>query len=282
MFKNLSFYRLPEAFTVPTDLDDRLAATPSRPLLSCQEHGAGWTMVDDARWSAVVNGATLVALEVSRKPIPADAVKRGVKLRIDKWAADHGKPPGKPEREAIKDDVRADLIARIPARVKTLRAYIDTAAGVLVVDTASDKAAEEVIQALRETAPGFACEPIGTKGNTVMNYMLESDCADPFEFGDQVTFVAEESKAVLAGFSVADDQVIDCVRAGMPVTRLGLSLGGQSFVLDDALRVRSYRCEDQPEADGDASEELDARLALLAGNVRELLDALHTAFGWRR
>jgi recombination associated protein RdgC len=290
VFKNLSFYRLPEAFTVPPDLDDRLSFNPSRPLLSCQEHGAGWTMVDDARWSATVNGATLVALEVSRKSIPADAVRRECKAREAreaKWASERPQSLTKSVREAIKDAVRADLVARIPARVKTLRAYIDTAAGVLVVDTASDRAAEEVIQALRETLPDFACEPIrGTRGApcNVMSVMLDRGKLEPFVFGDRVTFASDESTAAFTGVDLkfpGDSEVCECLAAGMPVTRLGLSLGGQSFVLDDALRVRSYRCEDQPEADGDASTELDARLALLSGNVRELLDALHAAFGWR-
>jgi recombination associated protein RdgC len=232
-------------------------------------------------WSITVNGATLVALEISRKPIPADAVKRAVKARIDKWAADHGKPPGKSEREAIKDDVRADLIARIPARVKTLRAYIDTAAGVLVVDTASDRAAEEFIQALRETLPNFACEAVPGNHGFTMAALVDAEDGGPFTLGDRATFKSQESTASFSGVDLSAQEVRECVEQGMPVTRLGLSLGGQSFVLDDALRVRSYRCEDQPEADGDASAELDARLMLLSGNVRELLDALHTAFGWR-
>ncbi|MBZ4251907.1 recombination-associated protein RdgC, partial [Streptococcus pneumoniae] len=83
-------------------------------------------------------------------------VKREVAARSARWAEKMGKPPTKPERCAIKDGVHAEFVQRIPARVKTIRAYIDTAAGVLVVDTASDKAAEEVIKALREVVPGFA------------------------------------------------------------------------------------------------------------------------------
>jgi recombination associated protein RdgC len=268
----------------PQDLDARLESAASRPLSSVEERGAGWARVDPVRWSATVNGATLLALEVSRKPIPADAVKREVAARSARWAEKMGKPPTKPERGAIKDGVHAEFVQRIPARVKTIRAYIDTAAGVLVVDTASDKAAEEVIKALREVVPGFACEPIRAQAcpENVLHSILTGQKVPPFVRGDRVTFASEESTASFSGVDLTrplESEVVECLH--LPVTRIGLSLGGQSFVLDDSLRVRGYRAEDQAETDGDAPAELDARLALLSGNVRELLDALHTAFGWR-
>lgn len=129
MFKNLKFFRLPSGLAIPSDLDARLESASSRPLSAVEESGAGWARVDPVRWSATVNGATLVALEVSRKPIPADVLKRRVADKVKRLAGELGKWPTKPEREAIKDAERAELIARIPARVKTIRAYLDTAAG---------------------------------------------------------------------------------------------------------------------------------------------------------
>lgn len=308
MFKNLTLYRFPidpppqsmpnywppRAGRNPVEFADQLAAERLRPIGLMELHTAGWVSPygsGDDRLFQQVGDCIMLALGGESKVFPPAAVAAEVAKRVAAEDAREGRTPGKRARTRIKDEVIVDMLPRAFTAPSRLGGYLDLARGLLVVDTASRKAADEFVHHFRRTLGSFPALPLNAEVSpqSVLTAWLSGDEAihcslsvgDECELRDPI-----DGGAVWRGkhdelhSSVVGEQLT----AGRRCSRLALEYHDRlSFVFGDDLVIRKLRLLDGTldKLDGDrddAAAEADARFALLAGEVGELFDVLAEAF----
>lgn len=304
MFKNLTIYRFPTAMPPqsmpnywppragrnPVEFADQLAAERLRPIGPMELHTAGWVSPygsGEDRLFQQVGDCIMLTLGGETKVLPPAAVAAEVAERCA------GQPIGKRGRRLLKDEVIVDMLPRAFTAPSRLSGYLDLARGILAVDTASRKAADEFVHHFRRTLGSFPALPLNAEvaPQSVLTAWLNADAALPcsLSFGDEC-----ELRDPVNGGAVwrgKHDEMLSPVVAehltvGRRCTRLGLEYHDRlSFVFGDDLVIRKLRfldgALDKLDLDGnDAAAEADARFALLAGEVGDLLDTLDFAFNF--
>ncbi len=220
---------------------------------------------------------------------------RNYQQKIENTADKTGKRPGARERKRLKEEVLTDLLPRAFIRLSKRNAYLDTAQGWLVVDTASRKAAEESVSQLREALGSFPAVPMAAEespralmtdwlahGKLPKGLSLSDECElrDPVEAGAVVRCRRQELET---------DEVREHLKSGKQVFQLGLVFDERlAFTLGEDLVVRKLRFLDLVQNElgetekENAAAELDAVFALMSLELRRLFAKLEEWFGLPR
>jgi len=295
-FKNLSLYRFTQPFTLrPEELDARLAEKVSRPVSDLEPSFTGWVAPlgrDGSQLVHVTGGYVMVCARKEEKIMPAAAVRDAVETRAREIEEREGRKLRSKQRAEIKDDIVFEMLPRAFTRSSTTFAYIDPAAGWLVVDAGSPRKAEEMTGLLRQTlgslpvaplsvaqAPGAVMTGWLTAGDLPPDFHVEDECdlLDPGEAGGTVRVRRQE---------LSSDEIRGHLDAGMLVTRLALTFDDHlSFVLDQSLTVRRLKFLDvvqeaAREVDTETTaERFDADFAVMSLELARFLPRLVDAFG---
>lgn len=295
MFRNLTFYRLPEGFTLPADFDDLLGVEKLQPISSVELFTRGFVppLADDPALSRrfQIDRVALIRLGTEERQLSATVIKQEVERRAKVIEERDGRRPGKKQREQIKDDVVAEFTKRAFVRSGAITGYIDLDLGMLVVDSASDRDAEKLITALREALTTFAVETVEPRENVrvvLSEWLSKGEGEDGFALGDEVTLedpVEIKTTIKAKRHDLTSEEIRDHVRAGKQVSQMALVFDDRvGFTLDKRLRIRSLRfldivMEELEDGGGHAAGEFDARFTLLTLEVRRLVRGLNVAFG---
>jgi recombination associated protein RdgC len=237
-----------------------------------------------------VGNALWITLGGEDRILPAAAVNRELEKRIAEIEEREGRKLGGRARKRLKEDVVAELLPRALVKPYRLNAYLDLKRGFLAVDTASRKAAESLVSHLRIALGSFPAVPVNAEvlvRATLTSWLAgeplpaglslgdECELKDPVDGGGAVRCSRHELQA---------DEIRSHLEAGKQVTRLALVLDDHvSFVLGEDLVLRKVKFLDgavealeNTERDSLAAE-LDARFALMAGEVGRLFDLLERA-----
>lgn len=293
MFRNLTFIRFPTSVDF-SELDSQAAQCALRPIGPLEMSTRGWVSPYGAMEQQLVQriGQTIhLALGGEDKILPATAINAEVAKRIEAIEQAESRRPGGRERKRIKDDLVHEMLPKALAKPYRLRGFIVPAIGVLVVDTASRKAAEEFASYLRGTLGSFPGMPSNAEVDprTILtNWIAGESLPQAMELGEEA-----ELRDPMDGGAVVrlQRQELVCTEvskhldAGKQVTRLGLVLSDHiSFTLGDDLVVRKFKLLDGAldtlqDADGEGRKvELDAMAALLVGEVGQLFTLLEREF----
>jgi recombination associated protein RdgC len=285
MLKQLQFFALPESWEPPADLEAALDPHRIQPILACESIRTGFEplpAVDTLTHSGM--GATLFAVATDRKRVPAQVVKREVDRRIGIVKRDGGKL-SKGERNQIKDDTLADLLARAFAVRSTVLAYFDTTLSMLVIGTASESAAERVILTLRHALGSMPVEavssmPLGAE-EVLKSIAKRGECGE-FRAGASVDFAdaAEGGTAKLRRFDIPGPESAAIIEDGSDVAAIELTYDDRmTLVIDSTCRITRLRLPELEESatPGDARDDFAGRFALLVLEVRELVKGLRAA-----
>lgn len=296
-FRNLFLYRLCDELssTVDNMLREALESKRLRECGPLEQSTRGFVSPHGRGSDELlhrVGDCVLVALGGEDKLLPGSVVNDELGDRLHKITEDQGRRVGAKERKRIKEEILTEFLPR--AFVKPLRTlgYFDFAAGWLVIDTASRKAAEEFVSELREALGTFPVTPMAPEesprvlltdwvvsGKLVAGLALSDDCElrDPAESGAIVRCLRQDLET---------DEVREHLKTGKQVYQLGLTFDDRiSLVLGEDLVIRKLRLLDHVldelnEASADtAAAELDSRMALMTLEVRRLLQCLDTTFG---
>lgn len=299
-FRNLTLFRF--STDVATDLkrlDEALDGHRLRPCGPLEMTTRGFISPLGRDEDALVRGighCTLVAVGSEDKLLPAVVVNEELSRTVKKIAEGEGRRVGGRERKRIKQEVMDQLLPRAFVRPSRLNAYVDQKHGWLVLDTASRKAAENGLTAMREALVSFPAVPLAPEQTPrqVMTEWLTSGQLPPgLALGDECELRDPGS----AGGAVArcrhqeleSDEIREHLRGGKQVFQLGLSFDDRlGFVLGEDLVLRKLRFFDVvTEELGDspaesAAAELDARFALMSLELERLLGKLEEWFGLPR
>ena len=292
MFKNATIFRIaPGDMSTPVRLDQELQQhvvrdpgpmeTAARGFISPLGESSEQLQVQAA-------GLSLVIAADRHRMLPPAIIDKELIRRCDAITADEGRNVRGRERKRIREEVVNELLPKAFVKSSTTRVILDWSAGVVIVNTASKKAAESAISQIRMVLGSFPAVPLApTKGPRVLlTDWLANGClptglslGDECELRDPATTtgaIARCRRQDLDG-----DEVKEHLRNGKQVFQLGLAFEDRiSFVLGEDLVLRKLKFLDAVEderADG-VDMAIESDLALYGLEIRRLFGRLSEIF----
>jgi len=224
------------------------------------------------------------------KILPGSVVNDLLARKLAEIEEKEGRRPGGRARKRLKDDLVHELLPRAFVKSSRTDAMLDLQHGYIAVDTSSRKTGENVMSEIRGLLGSFPALPLNAEvaPRSILTGWIageplpeglslgeECEMKDPIEGGAVVKCQHQELRC---------EEIDKHLEAGKQVTKLALILDDHvSFVLGDDLVIRKLKFLDgaldqleNSDQDG-VRAELDARFALMTGEVRRLFLLLEEA-----
>ena len=294
MFKNAKVFQLEGGFSFDqTQLHERLGERVFRPCGPLETSTLGWASPlgsNAENLAHLVGGCLLIAARRQERLLPASVVTEAVAERVAEIEQNEARDVGRRERSQLREDMLTEMLPRAFTRSRLLRAYIDPAAGWLVVDASSDKVAEDLVSLLRETLGSLPAKPLRatTAVDERMTTWVATDTPPSgFEIEDQCEMRDPgDSRGVVRcrGQDLTSPEIKAHLDTGKRVVALSLTWQERlSLVLGEDLSIKRLRFSDEliDEAvtdDDDEQARFDAGFIIMSGELRTLLAALRAEF----
>ncbi|HRL98090.1 MAG TPA: recombination-associated protein RdgC [Acidovorax sp.] len=292
MFKNLIIYRIaPLAVPLSADQVEQLLAKV--PFVECgptQEKSSGWAPPRGDEHGALVEsigGQWVLRFKTEVRRVPGAAVARAVDEKAAHIEQETGRKPGKKERRELRGDALLELLPHAFPAWFVMWVWIDAKAGLLMLDTASQARADDVVSALVELVPGLSVSLLHTQTSpqaAMAHWLKEQEPPTGFTVDRECELKSEgEEKAVVryARHPLDIEEVQAHIAAGKLPTKLALTWDDRvSFVLTERLQVRKVAFLD-PVFEGTKSDGsgFDADVAIATGELAKLVPDLVGALG---
>ncbi len=295
-FKNLSIFRLTDAFTLTSEeLEQKLEAMSFRPCGSHEEFCFGWTSPIGKSTQQLVhncNGFMMLCGKKEERVLPASVVNEIVQEKIFETEEKQGRKLSKKERTAIKDETIFDLLPKAFTFSRKIYAYIDPKGGWLIVDTASAKNAEDLLSLLRKCLGSLPTVPINTVEkpvSTMTQWLVNNQVPDDVTIEDECELRSPEEAGGIVRCKRHDltlPEIKNHLDSGKQVIKLAINWTNRiSFIIDEHLAIKRLRflefCQDQAadiEADNE-SEKFDADFSIMSAELANFLPRLLELFG---
>ncbi len=304
MFKSACFFRIADDFALPDlpALERVLHKTRFVPCGPTQAESAGWVPPRGNKskvLAELVGGQLVLKLRTEKRAVPASAVKTAVEEKVERYKQETGneRVPAKVKKD-FKEEVLLDLLPRAFSKRADVLLWLDAKRRLLVVDAGSlagaDRIVSSLLAALLEVpgaAPALDLQLVHTQSSPAasMSHWLSTREA-PWRFTvdrDCELKSADEQKSVVryARHLLDIDEVAQHIAAGKVPTQLALTWNDRvSFVLSDAGQIRKLKMLDvvvkeAGDAAGKDDEGFDANVAILTGELSELIPDLLEALG---
>lgn len=183
-----------------------------------------------------------------------------------------------------------ELLARAFVKPSRIDAMLDLQLGLIAVDVQGRKAAEGVVSEIRRALGSFPAVPLNAEvapRAVLTAWVAGEPLPDGLSLGEDCTLQdAMEGGSTVKCYRIelASQEIHEHLAAGRQVTRVSLVLDDHvAFDLDEDLVIRKLRFLDgavdhlENTEHDDIRAELDARFALMAGEVRRLFLVLKRA-----
>ncbi len=291
-FRNLTLFRFPTSLDF-SNLDELLPEAALKPVGPLDLASRGFVSPfgrDEPALSHRVGDAIWLTLGGEDKILPAAVVNDLLAKKLAEIEEKEGRKPGGRTRKRIKEDLLHELLPRAFVKPSRTDALLDLEYGFLAVDTSSRKNAEAVASEIRHALGSFPALPLNAEvapRSVLTGWIAGEPLPDGLALGEEC-----ELKDAMDGGAVVkcqnqelqSEEIAKHLEAGKQVTRLALVLDDHvSFVLGEDLVVRKLKflegAVDQLENTerDDLRAELDARFALMSGEVKRLFAVLEQA-----
>ncbi|MCW0447221.1 recombination-associated protein RdgC [Xanthomonas sacchari] len=292
-FRNLTFFRFPTSIDF-SQVDALLPEAQLKPVDPMEMTSRGFVSpfgAGDEALSHQVGDFLWLTIGGQDKMLPGSVVNDHVARKIAETEEKECRRPSGRERKRIKDDVIAELLPRAFVRASRIDLFLDLEHGYVAVDTSSRKAGENAMSEIRRLLGSFPAMPVNAEvaPRSILTAWIageplpvglsmgeECQLQDPIQGGAVVRCQHQELRC---------DEIDKHLQAGKQVTRLALSMDDRiSFVLGDDLVIRKLKflqgaADEVDKASGDGVRaELDARFALMTGEVCQMFLVLEAAF----
>lgn len=296
-FRNLLVYRLTQDLQLDAEkLEAALAAKPARPCASQELSTYGFVAAlgkgPDAPLAHASQGFFLIAARKEERILPGSVVRDALKEKIDEIETQQMRKVYKKERDQLKDEIVQAFLPRAFIRRSTTFAAIAPQQGLILVDAASAKKAEDLLSTLREVLGSLPVRPLSVKiapTATFTTWMKEQHASNGLVLLDECELRDTHEDGGIVRCKRQDlgsDEVQNHLAAGKLVTKLSLAWADKlSLLIDDKLALKRLRFEDllqeQAEQDGgdDALAQQDASFTLMMLTFAEFLPQLIEALG---
>ncbi|BBH47565.1 recombination-associated protein RdgC [Pseudomonas sp. KU43P] len=296
-FKNLLTYRLTQDVPFEAEaLEAALASKPARPCASQELTTYGFIAPfgkgEDAPLVHVSGEFLLIAARKEERILPSSVVNDAVKEKVEEIETEQMRKVYKKERDQIKDEIIQAFLPRAFIRRSMIFAAIAPRLGMILVNSASAKRAEDLLSTLREVMGSLPVRPATVKiapTATMTDWVKSQQAAEGFYVLDECELrdTAEDGGIVRCKRQDLTGEEIQLhLSTGKVVTQLALAWQDKlSFVLDDKMVIKRLKFEEllqeQAEQDGgdEAAQQFDASFLLMMMTFSEFLPVLFEALG---
>ena len=292
-FRNLTFLRFPVELSFD-DFGDGLDECQLKPVGPLELSSRGFVPPfgrDSELLAATQPSAIWLTVGGEDRMLPGAVVNAELQKKLEAIEQREGRRPGGRTRKRIKDELITDLLPRPFVKPSRVDALLLRDLGVLAVDTSSRKVAENVASEIRRALGSFPALPLNAEvapRSVLTSWVAGESLPEGLAIGEECELRDAIDQGAIAKLSrtevVGNAEVDKHLQAGKQCTRLALTLDDHvSFVLGEDLTVRKFKlldgAIDQLEAmdTDDMHAELDARFALMAGELRRLFTVLEGA-----
>jgi len=292
-FKNLLVYRLASDHRMNAeDLEEKLKGHALQPCGSFEMESRGWLAPrTEDRFLHSLERHWLISFGVNQKLLPGSIITQTAKERAAKLAEKQEHPVGRKQMRDIRERVLEELMPKALSRRRALGTWIDPVNNWLVIDTAADKKADELLEALIGADVEVAAKRLEThqSPSAAMTLWLSAgQVPAPFTIDQDLELKASgESRATVryVNHPLEGREIREHISGGKTATRLGMTWKNRvSFVLTEQLQIKRVtfldilRDETQNQAE-DADEQFDIDFALMTGELSAMLNDLVEALG---
>ncbi len=291
-FRNLTLFRFPTSLDL-SDLDAHLEQTRLKPVGALELSSRGFISPfgrDGEALSHRIGDALWLTVGSEDKLLPSSVVNDLLQKKLAELEQREGRKPGGRPRKRLKEDLVHELLPRAFVRPTRTDALLDLEHGLCVVDTSSRKNAEAVVSEIRHALGSFPALPLNAEiapRAVLTGWIAGEPLPDGLSLGDECELKDAADKGAVVKCQrqeLAGEEIAKHLESGKQVTRLALTLDDHvSFVLGEDLVLRKFKlldgAVDQLESTerDDLRAELDARFALMAGEVKRLFSVLEPA-----
>lgn len=292
-FRNLTLFRFPTSIDF-SEIDKLLPEALLRPVGPLEMTSSGFISPfgrdEQEVLSHRIGDFLWLTVGGEDKILPGSVVNDLLARKVAEIEEKEGRRPGGRARKRLRDDLVHALLPQALVRSSRLDVMLDLHRGYAAVDTSSRKSCEDVMSEIRGLLGSFPALPLNAEvapRSVLTGWIAGEPLPEGLSLGEEC-----EMKDPIKGGAVVkcQHQELRCeeidkhLEAGKQVTKLALVLDDHvSFVLGDDLVIRKLKFLDgaldqleHSEEDG-ARAELDARFALMSGEVRRLFLLLEQA-----
>jgi len=295
-FKNARIFQLPKDFSIDTDeLSDKLSHDALKPCGPQDMASQGWispfSIHNDELYCLQSGEAQLFTFAIEEKILPAAVVNQQLQNKVSQIKTDTGNKPGRKQQTDMKQEILFDLLPQAFTKLKKMGAYIDNNHKLMIVDSASQNPAENLVSQLRQTLGSFKATAFGESSamaTVLTKWITDGHAEGGLEFGSNLVLeTLDEAKSVIRAKNVnyLTDEMQRHIDNGYLVTQIGMIYNDRiEFTLTHDFAVKSIKFTDlvldQLEHESIESEEqlLDSRFTLMSLELKELYATLFNIF----
>ena len=299
-FRNLTFFRFPASLDL-SQLEAHLAECALKPAGPMEMSSRGFVSPfgrnhdDSAEAQQVlshrVGDCIWLSVGGEERMLPSVVVNEEAAKKIAAAEQREGRKLGGRARKRIKDEVVVDLLPRAFIRPLRTDVYLDLQHGFIAVDTSSRKSAENVVSEVRRALGSFPALPLNaeTSARAVLTgWIAGESLPDNVVLGDECELKDAADRGAIVKCQrqeLQGEEIGKHLESGKQVTKLALGYDDHvSFVIGEDLIVRKLKFLDGAVDQLENTEreslhaELDARFALMSGELKRLFEMLEKAF----
>lgn len=296
-FKNLCLFQFTESFSLPpAELEAALAAHPLQNVPGAMEHTQGWLPVlSEGRMVEGFDRHMFLRFGERQRLLPASVINQELATKVEEHAQQRGYKPGRKQKQEMKEDIRARLLPQAFVVQKSIRAWLDSEHGWLVVDAASQGQAEKLVELLREHAPMLPRIVLPDTEVGVQTLLTEwlgrGEAAGHFTLDDEAEVQGSDPQRATIRYSRlpvgSANELKRHLDQGKRATKLGLCWDDRlSMVLADNLQIKRLRlletqAEDDSVRDDDPQLAFETDMRLMTALLHDMLRELGKELGLR-
>ncbi|MEO5596890.1 MAG: recombination-associated protein RdgC [Lysobacteraceae bacterium] len=294
-FRNLTFFRFPLSLaSTLAEPDALLADAALKPVGPLELSSRGFVSPfgrDQPALSHRVGDCVWLTVGGEDRLLPAAVVNEEVGKKIEAIERDEARKLGGRARKRLKDDIIHELLPRAFVRPQRTDAYLDLEHGFIAVDSSSRKAAEAVVSEVRRALGSFPAVPLNPQSSprgVLTEWIAGEKLPKDLVVGDECELRDSMDRGAVVKCQRQEldgEEIAKHLESGKQCTRLALAFDDHmGFVLGEDLIVRKLKflggAVDQLEnTERDSIHaELDARFALMSGELKRLFVLLEKAF----
>lgn len=291
--RNLTFFRFPPNLEL-ADLESALSECQLRSVGPLELSTSGFIAPlgqDSEELAHKVGDHTWISVGSETRILPGAVVNAVLAEKLAEIEEKEGTRPGGRARKALKDQVLTELIPKAFVQPGRVDASIDHKRGLIVIDTSSRKKGEAVVSEVRRALGSFPALPLNTEvapRSVMTGWLAGGELPEGLALGDECELrdpVADGAVWKGSRTDLGGEEIARHLESGKQCTRVALYLEDRlSFVIGEDMIVRKLKLLDAAVDDLQATDaddlkaELDARYALMSGEIARLFDVLEAAF----
>lgn len=296
-FKNLLVYCLSREVSLSADeMEKQLSQFTFTPCGSQDMAKTGWVSPMGSHGGDALthshNGQILLCARQEQKILPSPVIKQELQAKIEQIESEQHRKLKKTEKDSLKDEVLHSLMPRAFSRFSQTFMWIDTVNGLIMVDAASAKKAEDMLALLRKSLGSLPVVPLTMESPielTLTEWVRSGETPAGFTLQDEA-----ELKAILEEGGVirckkqalVSDEIATHIENGKLVTKLAVDWQERIAVVlaDDGsikrLKFSDVIREQNDDIDrDDFAQRFDADFILMTGELAALIQNLVEALG---